>query len=120
VKGGLQGVCTGLGRVLGESALCFHNDVHGVWAGLVGLRRPEAGGGVLQGILQRAKLLAAGSVEGPEGRRPSSHGKLGGGTSGKVGGVTLHRIGARKAKAAVREGGGCIDRAGGSLRWGWL
>jgi hypothetical protein len=93
-KGGLQADCASLGRVLGTSALRLHDDPHGVWAGLTGLRRPEANGVVVQGLPQRPKLLAAGSVKGPEHRwsterhGSSLHGKLGGGSSGEVGGVT--------------------------------
>jgi hypothetical protein len=87
-KGGMQGGCKGLSGVLGDHALHLRDDAHGVWAGLAGLRRPEADGVVVQGLPHRPKLLAAGSVTGPEFRRPSSHGKLGGGSSGKIG--TIH------------------------------
>jgi hypothetical protein len=75
--------------VPGECALRLRNDAHGVWAGLADPRRPEAGGGVVQGLPQWPELLAAGSVKGPERRGPSSHGKLGGGGGGKVGRVAL-------------------------------
>jgi hypothetical protein len=73
-KGGMQGVCTGLGGVLEDRVLHLRDDAHGVWAGLSGLQRPEADGGVVQGLPQRPKLLPAGSVKGPERRRTSSHG----------------------------------------------
>jgi hypothetical protein len=99
-KGGQQGVCSGLGRVPGECALRLRNDTHGVWAGLAVLRRPEADGGVVQGLPQWPELLAAGSVKGPEQRGPSSHGKLGGGS------VALGWACACQAKAAVAEGEG--------------
>jgi hypothetical protein len=45
-KGAMQGVCTGLGRVLGERLLHLRDDAHGVWAGLADLRRQEADGSV--------------------------------------------------------------------------
>jgi hypothetical protein len=73
-KGGMQGVCTGLGGVLEDRVLHLRNDAHGVWAGLSGRQRPEVDGGVVQGLPQRPKLLAAGSVKGPERRRTSSYG----------------------------------------------
>jgi hypothetical protein len=93
-KGGQQGVCSGLGRVPGNCALRLRNDAHCVWAGLAVLPRPEADSGVVQGLPQWPELLAAGSVEGPEQRGPSSHGKLGGGSGGKVGSVALGLAGA--------------------------
>jgi hypothetical protein len=105
-KGGQQGVCSGLGGVPGECVLRLRNDAHGDWAGLAVLRRQEAKGGVVQGLPQWLELLAAGSVEGPELRGPSSYGKLDGGGGGKVGGVALGWAGACKAKAAVAEGEG--------------
>jgi hypothetical protein len=60
----------------------------------------------VQGLPQWLELLAAGSVEEPELRGPSLHGKLGGGGSGKVGGVALSWAGVCEAKAAVAEGEG--------------
>jgi hypothetical protein len=105
-KGGQQGVCSGLGGVPGECALRLRNDAHGVWAGLAVLQRPEADGGVVQGLPQWPELLPAGAVEGLELRGPSSHGKLGGGGSSKVGSVALSWAGACEAKAAVAEGEG--------------
>jgi hypothetical protein len=87
----MQGGRKGLSGVLGDHALHLRNDSHGVWAGHAGLRRPETDGGVVQGVPRRPKLLAAGSVTGPELRRPSSHGKLGGGSSGKVGTVYVQQ-----------------------------
>jgi hypothetical protein len=57
-------------------------------------------------LQQWPELLAAGSVEGPELHGPSSHGKLGGGSSGRVGSVALSWAGACEAKAAVVEGEG--------------
>jgi hypothetical protein len=101
----------------GEQAL--YDDNHDVWpcclamvlASLTGLGHSEANSGVVQGHLEQAKLLAAGSVQGPERSRPFSHGKLGGGSSGKVGSVTLCRVGAVQAEAAVGEGeGGLVSQ----------
>jgi hypothetical protein len=117
-KGGQQGVCLGLGEVPGQCALRLRNDAHGVWAGLLVLRRPEAHGGVVQGLPQWLELLAAGSVEGPEQRGPSSHGKLGGGGEGKEGSVALSWAGACQAKAAVAEGKGDLVGEGPFVR-GW-
>jgi hypothetical protein len=67
----MQGVCTGLGGVLRERTPRHCDDAHGVRAGLAGHRRPEAHGGVVQGLPQQPKPLAAGSFKGPE--RPSGH-----------------------------------------------
>jgi hypothetical protein len=103
---GQQDICSDLDGVPGECALRLRNDVHGVWAGLAVLRRPKADGGVVQGLPQWPELLPAGSVEGPELRGPSSHGKLGGGGSGKVGSVALRWAGACETKATVAEGEG--------------
>jgi hypothetical protein len=74
----------GLGEVLGDPTLHLRDDIHGVWAGLVVLRWPQTNGGVVQGLPQRSKLLAAGSVKGPDRRGPCSHCKLGGGSSSKA------------------------------------
>jgi hypothetical protein len=124
-KGGQQGICSGLGGVPGECVLRLRNDAHGVWAGLAVLRWPEADGGVVQGLPQWPELLAAGSVEGPERRGPSSHGKLGGSGGGKVCCVALSWAGACQAEAAVAEGEGdlvaegpvCVDGKGAVHRF---
>jgi hypothetical protein len=46
--GGVQGACTGLRGVLGDRTLRLCDDTlcDGVWAGLAGLRRPNADGSV--------------------------------------------------------------------------
>jgi hypothetical protein len=62
----------------------------------------------VQGLPQWPELLAAGSVEGPEQRGPSSHGQLGGSGGGKVGSVAISWAGACQAKAAVAEGKGVL------------
>jgi hypothetical protein len=112
----MQGVCTGLDRVLEDSALRLHDDAHGVWAGLAILQRPEADCGVVQDLPQRPKLLTTKSVKGPERCGPSLHGKLGGGSSAKAGRVTLHRTG---APGRGRSGGGRGELVAQGAVWGW-
>jgi hypothetical protein len=93
--GGEKAACRASARAWAE---CW-DDAHGVLALLAGLRRPEADGGVVKGLPQPLKLPAAGSVKRPERRGPSLHGQLGGGSSGEVSGVALHRSVVRQAEA---------------------
>jgi hypothetical protein len=88
--GGMQGVCTGLGGVLGDCALRLHDDADGVWAGLADTWQPEADGGVVQDLPQLPKLLAAVSGKRPGRLGPSPHAKLRGGSCGEVSGVAHH------------------------------
>jgi hypothetical protein len=92
-KVGLQGVCADLCGGLGERTLRLRDDTHGVRAGLACLGQPEANRGVVQGLPQR-----------PERRAPSSHGKVGGGSSAEVRGIALCRSSVARLRPLWRRG----------------